>query len=76
MVCSLIAITQSAFFAAYRNFQKCIFDGQKPTGYYHKSDKNYTKNLINKNKTEFEELKIRCEAFIQNYFEKITDRDL
>lgn len=54
----------------------CTFDGQKPTGYYHKTDKNYTKNLINKNKPEFEEIKIRCEAFIQNYFEKITERDL
>lgn len=54
----------------------CTFDGQKPTGYYHKTDKNYTKNLINENKPEFEEIKIRCEAFIQNYFDKITDRNL
>ena len=54
----------------------CLFDGQKPTGYYHKSDKNYTTNLINENKPEFKEMKIRCEAFLQNYFDKITDRNL
>lgn len=54
----------------------CTFDGQKPTGYYHKSDKNYTKNLISENKPEFQEIKTRCEAFIQNYFDKIVDRNL
>lgn len=54
----------------------CTFDGEKPTGYYHKSDKNYTHNLINENKPEFEEMKTMCKAFLQNYFEKIVERDL
>lgn len=54
----------------------CTFDGEKPTGYYHKSDKNYTKNLIGQNKPEFNEIKTRCEAFLQTYFNKIVDRDL
>lgn len=54
----------------------CTFDGEKPTGYYHKSDTNYTQNLIYENKPEFEEMKVMCEAFLQNYFEKIIDRNL
>ncbi len=54
----------------------CIFDGQKPTGYYHKSDKNFSKNLIAENRPEFAAIKTKCEAFIQNYFDKIVDRDL
>lgn len=54
----------------------CIFDGKKPTGYYHKNDKNLDKNLINEKRPEFQELKVRCEAFLQNYFGKIVDRNL
>ncbi len=54
----------------------CIFDGQKPTGYYHKSDTNFSKNLIAENRPEFVALRTKCEAFIQNYFDKIVDRNL
>ncbi|MGE4347760.1 MAG: LTA synthase family protein [Flavobacteriaceae bacterium] len=54
----------------------CLFDGQKPTGYYHKSDKNYTKNLIKENRPEFAEIELMCKSFLQNYFDKIVDRNL
>lgn len=54
----------------------CTFDGEKPTGYFHKSDKNYENNLISQNKPEFNEIKTRCEVFLQNYFNKIVERDL
>lgn len=54
----------------------CTFDGEKVTGYYHKSDGNYTKNLIGQNHSDFKEIKKTCESFVQNYYEKIIDRNL
>lgn len=52
------------------------FSGEKPTGLYHKSDKNYTKNLKDIKKQEFKDMTLMCEAFLQNYYEKIIDRNL
>ena len=54
----------------------CTFDGEKVTGYYFKTDKNYTKNLIGQNRKEFKKMDTMCKAFIQNYFQKIMDKDL
>ena len=52
------------------------FDGEKPTGLYYKNDENFTKNLKNSKKKEFEEMTVNCEAFIQNYYENIIDGNL
>ncbi|MDO4728006.1 MAG: sulfatase-like hydrolase/transferase [Bacteroidota bacterium] len=54
----------------------CTFDGQKPTGYFHKTDTNYTNNLINTNNPEFVKIKTMCESFLQNYFDKIINKKL
>jgi phosphoglycerol transferase MdoB-like AlkP superfamily enzyme len=54
----------------------CTFDGVKVTGYYAKSDKNFTKNLISQNIKEFQKMGIMCKAFVQNYFNTIIDRNL
>ncbi|HLU51906.1 MAG TPA: sulfatase-like hydrolase/transferase [Flavobacteriaceae bacterium] len=54
----------------------CTFDGQKPTGFYHKTDKDFTTNLMDQNLPEFDEMLVTCKSFIQNYFDKIVDRDL
>lgn len=54
----------------------CTFDGQKPTGYFLKTDTNYTNNLINTNNPEFVKIKTMCESFLQNYFDKIIDKKL
>lgn len=54
----------------------CIFDGHQAIGFYHKTDKNYTDNLLAQNLPVFKEIERYCQAFLQNYYEKIVDRNL
>ena len=54
----------------------CTFDGEKVTGYYYKTDRNYTRNLIKENRKEFKNIEIFCKSFIQNYYNNIIDRNL
>ncbi|MGV9004582.1 LTA synthase family protein [Flavobacterium sp.] len=53
-----------------------LFDGKKATGLYHKTDTNFSENLKNSKKKEFEEMGLSSRAFIQNYYEKIIDGNL
>lgn len=56
----------------------CLFDGQKATGFYNLTDKNLSENLILSKAPTKEMLVIEnnCKAFLQDYFQRIVDRDL
>ncbi|WP_264521909.1 LTA synthase family protein [Flavobacterium sp. N1994] len=54
----------------------CTFSGDKVTGYYYKTDSNYTRNLIKENRKEFKYIEVFCKSFIQNYYNSIIDRHL
>ncbi|MFV0531955.1 MAG: LTA synthase family protein [Flavobacteriales bacterium] len=54
----------------------CNFDGNKITGYFDINDKGLENNLIDKKTPEMEESGEACEAFIQDYMEKIIDQKL
>lgn len=53
-----------------------LFDGNNPTGIYHKSDKDFAKNLMSSKKTELEQITKMGKAFLQNYYNSIIDRNL
>jgi len=56
----------------------CLFDGQKTTGFYKLLDKDLTENLISTQPPSEEMLMIEknCKAFLQEYFQRIVDREL
>jgi len=54
----------------------CVFDGEKATGFYNKTDIGLEKNLIKERNEEMNKLEISCKAFIQDYFDRIIERKL
>lgn len=54
----------------------CVFDGRKAIGFYDKNDKDLKHNLIKNRNAEMNLLEKRCQAFLQDYMERIIDRKL
>ena len=54
----------------------CTFDGKNATGFYHINDKSLENNLIANKTPEMEATEIACKAFLQDYFERIVDKNL
>jgi phosphoglycerol transferase MdoB-like AlkP superfamily enzyme len=54
----------------------CTFDGKKAIGFYDKSDRGLTKNLIGRRNAEMDAIELRCKAFIQDYMERVIDKKL
>lgn len=54
----------------------CAFDGKQAVGFYDKNDKKQLHNLIGKRNKEMNDLEIACKAFIQDYFNRIIDKNL
>ena len=54
----------------------CIFDGKKSLGFYDKNDKGLTNNLIGHRNAEMNAIELHCEAFIQDYMERVVDQKL
>ncbi|MFT5970626.1 MAG: phosphoglycerol transferase MdoB-like AlkP superfamily enzyme [Flavobacteriales bacterium] len=54
----------------------CIFDGQKAVGFYTIGDKGLKDNLIELRNKEMDKLELTCKAMLQDYFNRIVDRNL
>ncbi|CAM3975492.1 alkaline phosphatase family protein [Flavobacterium branchiophilum] len=54
----------------------CIFDGKKAIGFYDKSDKSLSINLITKRNATMNQIETKCKAFIQDYMERVIDKKL
>lgn len=54
----------------------CTFDGKNATGFYDKNDKGLVNNLIKNRNLEMNDLELRCKAFIQDYMNRIIDKNL
>ena len=54
----------------------CTFDGSKAIGFFAKDDKALQHNLISNRNAEMNALEIRCQAFLQDYMQKIMDKKL
>ncbi|OYU81209.1 MAG: sulfatase [Flavobacterium sp. BFFFF1] len=54
----------------------CTFDGKKAVGFYAKADKGMEHNLISKRNAAMDALERRCQAFIQDYMERVIDKKL
>ena len=54
----------------------CIFDGQKATGFYDPKDFALKRNLIHKRTAAMDAVEKSCQSFLQDYFQKIIDRNL
>ncbi|VXB72855.1 Sulfatase [Flavobacterium sp. 9AF] len=54
----------------------CLFDGSKAIGFFEIKDRKLENNLIKKRNEKMNELEIQCKAFIQDYFNRIIDKNL
>ena len=54
----------------------CIFDGVKAIGFYDVNDLKLEKNLIANRTKEMDAVELSCKAFLKDYFDRITDRNL
>ncbi|MHC5309241.1 LTA synthase family protein [Myroides sp. LJL116] len=54
----------------------CRFNGKEVTGFYHIDDKGLENNLIGQKNPQMQELELNTKAFIQDYFQKIIDKQL
>jgi phosphoglycerol transferase MdoB-like AlkP superfamily enzyme len=54
----------------------CVFDGKKAVGFYNKTDKDLANNLIAKRNSEMNEIELHCKAFLQDYMNRVIDRQL
>lgn len=54
----------------------CVFDGDKAIGFYDKNDLDLKNNLIGQRNEKMDQIEIACKAFLQDYFDKIMDRNL
>jgi phosphoglycerol transferase MdoB-like AlkP superfamily enzyme len=54
----------------------CVFDGEKTIGFYKKEDKALENNLISQKNSEMILLEKRCKAFLQDYMQRIVDKQL
>ena len=66
----------SGFYCFMKDPYICIFDGTKAIGFYDINDKKLTTNLISKRNQKMNELEEACKGFIQDYFDRIIDRNL
>lgn len=54
----------------------CTFDGKKAIGFYDKNDRGMKNNLITQRNPEMDAIETRCKAFIQDYMQRIMDKQL
>lgn len=54
----------------------CCLDGEKAVGFYDKNDKALEHNLIANRNAEMNILEKRCQAFLQDYMERVIDKKL
>ena len=54
----------------------CTFDGKKAVGFYDMKDKAAEHNLIQNRNKEMDAIELRCQAFIQDYMERVIDKKL
>ncbi len=54
----------------------CIFNGEEAIGFYDIADKGLQNNLIANRNAEMNELELFCKAFLQDYYERIIDKEL
>ncbi len=54
----------------------CTFDGKKAIGFYSKNDKAMEHNLISIRNAAMDFVELRCQAFIQDYMERVIDKRL
>ena len=54
----------------------CTFNGEEAIGFYDIEDKGLEKNLIANRNAEMDELELFCKAFLQDYYERIIDKEL
>lgn len=54
----------------------CTFDGKKAIGFYSKNDKAMEHNLISIRNAAMDYVELRCQAFIQDYMERVIDKRL
>lgn len=54
----------------------CVFDGKKAVGFYDIDDKGLKNNLINQRNEEMDSVEETCRAFIQDYMQRILDRQM
>ncbi|MHC5361528.1 LTA synthase family protein [Myroides sp. LJL110] len=52
------------------------FDGRQVTGFYDINDKGLTNNLIGNKNQQMQDLELKVKAFIQDYFQRIIDKEL
>ena len=54
----------------------CVFDGKKAVGFYDIEDKGLKNNLISERNEEMNSVEETCKAFIQDYMQRILDRQM
>jgi phosphoglycerol transferase MdoB-like AlkP superfamily enzyme len=54
----------------------CTFDGKTATGFYDTNDKELKTNLIQNRNPEMNDLELSCKAFIQDYMNRVVDKNL
>jgi phosphoglycerol transferase MdoB-like AlkP superfamily enzyme len=54
----------------------CTFDGKKVLGFYDKEDKAFKYNLIKNRNKEMNAIQLNCEAFIEDYMNRVIDKKL
>lgn len=69
-------INGTEYYQLQRGNYICIFNGEKAIGFYDIQDKGLQNNLIANRNAEMDELEIFCKAFLQDYFERIIDKEL
>src|SRR5690554_919917 len=69
-------INGTDYYHVQRGNYICIFNGEKTIGFYDIMDKGLEKNLIANRNTEMDELEVFCKAFLQDYYERIIEKEL
>ena len=64
------------YYQVQRGNYICIFDGEKTIGFYDIQDKGLEKNLIANRNDEMDKLELFCKAFLQDYYERIINKNL
>ena len=54
----------------------CTFDGNQAIGFYDKNDKGLKTNLIAHRNPEMNAIELHCKAFIQDYMDRVVDKNL
>ena len=54
----------------------CTFDGKIALGFYDKDDKALKHNLIKNRNAEMDDIELNCKAFIQDYMNRVIDKNL